>query len=343
MKNQIVFTSKTNQTRIQNNWINPIRTIIIAILFLLISLNTVFAQEPVSYGTGFFVSDDGLIVTCAHVLEPGSKYTVKVNGIEHAAKVIAKDDQTDLAVLKIDYKSQYYFNVSDFSSTVLGDKVFVLGFPLTNIFGSRITLTDGIVSSLFGLDADIDYFQISAPVQRGNSGGPVFDSYFNVIGVASHALGSEPWETLVPQNVAFGSKSSNIYSILKNNNTESGFVKTMNDAVKATVEVKNYPLPVEPGTSVRIENKTGFTALEVYLRPSDSEDWGYSRLRFGTLRDGQSFSIQLPAGPSNRFDVCIIDRDENVYVKHSVAIMPNSVIEFNMEDRLPAWMRFFAN
>jgi len=345
MKNQIVFTSKTNQSRIQNNWINPIRTIITAILFLLISLSTVFAQEPISYGTGFFVSDDGLIVTCAHVLEEGSIYKVKMNGTEHAAKVIAKDDQTDLAVLKIDYKNQYYFKVSDFASTNPGDKIFVLGFPLTNYFGNRLTLTDGIVNALVGLKADSDYFQISAPIQPGNSGGPVFDANFNVVGVVSHGIDNIPLleeKRMVPQVVNFGSKSSNISLILKNNNLGSGNVKTMNDAYQATVEVLNYPLTIPSGSSIRIENKTGYTILEVYIRPSGSINWGNDRLETSTLRDGQTATIQLPAGTTNRFDICIVDRDDDTYTKFNVAVTPNGTIEFLFEDIDLDWFRLFG-
>jgi S1-C subfamily serine protease len=98
---------------------------------------------------------------------------------------LAKNEAADIAILKIDYRNSYYFRIADFNTANLGDKVYVLGFPLSNILGSDIRLTDGIVSAKSGMNSDKTYFQISAPVQPGNSGGPVLNTGFEVIGIAA--------------------------------------------------------------------------------------------------------------------------------------------------------------
>jgi len=346
MKNQTVFTQNTNKNRVQNHWTNTAKIIITALLLFFVSITPIFSQETVSYGTGFFVSDDGLIVTCAHVLEDGSRYMVKIGNTEFAARVIAKDAQTDLAVLKIDYRNKHYFKVADFSSAKLGDKVFVLGFPLPDIFGSRIALTDGIVSAFSGINADTGFFQISAPIQPGNSGGPVFNNNFNVIGVASHGLNNVPQliaTGTVPQNVNFGAKSSNIEQILKNSNPGYGNVNSIDEAVQATVEILSYPINVTSSeSSVRIVNKTGYAIHEVYIRPAGASNWGSDRLESTIIRNGHSISVKLPSSASNRFDICLVDVDNDTYTKTNVAITPDGTIEFIFEDIDLDWFSIFG-
>jgi S1-C subfamily serine protease len=71
------------------------------------------------------------------------------------------------------------------STTDVGENIFVLGYPLTSTMGEEIKLTTGVVSSKTGFQGDVSSYQISAPIQPGNSGGPLFDSNGNVIGIVS--------------------------------------------------------------------------------------------------------------------------------------------------------------
>ncbi len=104
------------------------------------------------------------------------------------------DERNDLAILKINDPNftslgsiPYTFRqgIAD-----VGENVFVLGYPMTYSMGEEIKLTNGIVSSKTGFKGDISLYQISAPVQPGNSGGPLFDKNGNLIGIVSakHSL-----------------------------------------------------------------------------------------------------------------------------------------------------------
>lgn len=147
-------------------------------------------------GTGFFLSSKGYIITNQHVIDGAKSIKVtSINGNHNStynARVEVSDKQNDLAIIKItDYFTAptvpYSFK---FSQSSIGENCWVLGYPLTQTMGEDIKLTNGIISSKSGFDGNIAQYQISAPVQPGNSGGPVFDDNGNLIGVvqAKHGL-----------------------------------------------------------------------------------------------------------------------------------------------------------
>lgn len=149
-----------------------------------------------SSGTGFALSSNGMIVTNNHVVQGAEKIAVKgVNGDfskAYKAKVITTDKNNDLAIIQIDDPSfqklgNIPFTISRKTSEV-GSSIFVLGYPLRASMGDEIKLTNGIISSKSGYQGDITTYQISAPVQPGNSGGPVFDSKGNLIGILNAKL-----------------------------------------------------------------------------------------------------------------------------------------------------------
>ena len=134
-------------------------------------------------GAGFFISPDGYAVTNNHVVD-GVK-TVEVttdDGKTHTARVIGTDERTDIALIKVDGRSD--FPAAKFSARIprVGDWVLAVGNP----FGLGGTVTAGIVSARgrdIGAGPYDDFLQIDAPVNQGNSGGPTFDVEGNVIGV----------------------------------------------------------------------------------------------------------------------------------------------------------------
>lgn len=136
-----------------------------------------------SQGSGFFVSDDGYIVTNNHVVAGGSEFTIVMNnGDEHEARLIGTDPKTDLAVLKVDTETKFtYVSFADQKSRV-GEWVVAVGNP----FGLGGTVTAGIVSASgrdIGSGPYDDFIQIDAAVNKGNSGGPAFNLNGEVIGV----------------------------------------------------------------------------------------------------------------------------------------------------------------
>lgn len=147
-------------------------------------------------GTGFALKN-GYVVTNYHVA--GEAKTIEIYGVNgnaskgYKATIVGADKVSDLALLKITDKdfSGYGNPPYAFKSSMVdvGENVYVLGYPLTQTMGEEIKLTNGIVSARSGYEGDVTTYQISVPVQPGNSGGPMFDMKGNLVGIvcAKHA------------------------------------------------------------------------------------------------------------------------------------------------------------
>lgn len=143
-------------------------------------------QQPrFGAGSGFFISSDGLLVTNHHVIDGADEITVRLdNGDEYEADILGTDEQTDLALLKIDGGSKKftYVTMSEAADSRVGDWVVAIGSP----FRLGGTATAGIISANGRQNIGgpyTDFIQIDAPINPGNSGGPLFDLRGNVIGV----------------------------------------------------------------------------------------------------------------------------------------------------------------
>ncbi len=149
-------------------------------------------------GTGFFINEKGYIATNYHVIEDAYAYKVEVtSGNEsepqsYRAVIVSTDRQNDLAILKIDDENfkplkriRYNFNTS---MKDVGTDVFTLGYPLTDIMGDEIKYTDGVISSRTGYQGDVTTYQITVPIQPGNSGGPLFTSDGELVGITSSGM-----------------------------------------------------------------------------------------------------------------------------------------------------------
>lgn len=190
-------------------------------------------------GTGFALKN-GYILTNYHVIEDAN--VIKIYGISGdfdngiKATVVGSDKSNDLALLKISGDIPDSFNSIPYSFKSkladVGEDVYVLGYPLTATMGEEVKLTNGIISAKTGFDGDVSQYQISVPVQPGNSGGPLIDYNGNVIGVvcAKHN-GAE--------NVSYAVKVSQVsnliesvcdLSIMNTTNTLQG--KSLKDQMK---------------------------------------------------------------------------------------------------------------
>jgi serine protease Do len=142
-------------------------------------------RNAMGQGSGFFISDDGFVVTNNHVVEGGSKYTIVMDdGTEFDAELIGTDARTDLALLKVDAEDRTftYVEFGEDDGVRVGEWVVAVGNP----FGLGGSVTAGIVSARgrdIGAGPYDDFLQIDAAVNRGNSGGPAFDLNGKVIGV----------------------------------------------------------------------------------------------------------------------------------------------------------------
>lgn len=142
-------------------------------------------------GTGFALKNN-YVVTNYHVVEGAKSILIQgINGnfsSKHSATIAATDKVNDLAILRVNGVNVLSTNIPysiKTSTSDVGEEIFVLGYPLTSTMGDEIKLTTGVVSSKTGFQGDVSLYQISAPIQPGNSGGPLFDSKGNVIGIVS--------------------------------------------------------------------------------------------------------------------------------------------------------------
>jgi hypothetical protein len=171
-------------------------------------------------GTAFFVSKNTLL-TNAHVVKGCTQVTTALHGIEHKGTVIAKDASNDLALIRTDMSSDDVVHLRD--GARLGEDVSVFGFPLSGLLASSGNFTRGSITAAAGLRDDTRYFQISAPVQPGNSGGPLLDRYGNVVGIVVAKLNALTVATLtddIAQNVNFAIKASIAESFLRANDVQ---------------------------------------------------------------------------------------------------------------------------
>lgn len=172
-------------------------------------------------GTCFAISKDGLFATNFHVVENNGNVSIMLKkgtgSIAFKAKVILKDENNDIAIIQIVdtvFKpfNKIPYNISE--QVNLGAKVFTIGYPLTSVMGENIKFTEGSLSSKSGFQDDIRFFQISVPIQPGNSGGPLFNSKGQVIGIITAKLNGKAIETDI-QNVNYAMKCDYLLNVLK--------------------------------------------------------------------------------------------------------------------------------
>lgn len=167
-------------------------------------------------GTGFAISSNGIIVTNYHVIEGAT--SIKIRGINsdfsksYKAKILTTDVNNDLALLQISDNNFLPLGSTPYviksGTSKVGENIFVLGYPLLATMGSEIKLTNGIISSKTGFQGDVTTYQISAAVQPGNSGGPLFDINGNLIGIISAKhLGAE--------NVSYAIKANYLINLIE--------------------------------------------------------------------------------------------------------------------------------
>ncbi|SEH37326.1 trypsin-like peptidase domain-containing protein [Magnetospirillum fulvum] len=162
-------------------------------------------------GTGFIVGRDGTVLTNAHVVESCRSISVTpADGQAIAASVVAKTAGDDLAALKTDLRPEEVARFRADRPLRSGDEVVVIGFPLSSLLSREANITAGVISAMAGLRGDARHYQITAPVQKGNSGGPLADMSGTVVGVVSSKLNAMKIAGQtgdLPQNINFAIKA----------------------------------------------------------------------------------------------------------------------------------------
>jgi len=175
----------------------------------------------VKSGTAFFVSEQGHLLTNNHVIDGCSLIAVELAKRSVPVDLLAVDRVRDLALLKFPYPGVGYAPFRTLPPVAPGESVVVVGFPLRGLLAGEANVTTGTVSALAGIGNDARMMQITAPVQSGNSGGPLLDETGRVIGVVVAKLDDTAMLELtgeIPQNVNFAIKGVVVISFLNEQN-----------------------------------------------------------------------------------------------------------------------------
>lgn len=182
--------------------------------------------RPVSQGSGFFISEDGYVVTNNHVVASGDVFSIITDsGEEYDAKLIGTDPRTDLAVLKVeDGKEKFtYVAFGDDDKVRVGDWVVAVGNP----FGLGGTVTSGIVSARgrdIGAGPYDDFIQIDAAVNKGNSGGPAFNLKGEVIGINTAIFSPSGGSVGIAFAIPSATAKQVVDQLIKKGNVERGYI-----------------------------------------------------------------------------------------------------------------------
>ena len=234
-----------------------------------------FGQRQIESGagSGVIISDDGYILTCAHVVDGADDITVQVDGTDYDATVIGSDSASDVAVLKIDAEGLTPAVVGDSNALTVGEEVMAVGNPLGNLSG---TVTNGIVSALNrdvsiqnndGSILNLSLIQTNASISPGNSGGGLFNMAGELIGIVnakSQASGAEGLGFAIPINTAIA-----IAQDLLENGYVSGrpylgitYVAVTDEATAQQLGVSTYGIYI-------VDVSAGSGAAQAGLEPGD--------------------------------------------------------------------------
>jgi S1-C subfamily serine protease/uncharacterized protein len=174
-------------------------------------------------GTAFAINARGEFLTNYHVVEACASVRLRIGGARRDGSVIANDERNDLAVVRTSPSNISILRFREGKLIRPADPIVVLGFPYAGLLASTPQVTTGAISALAGLHDDTRYLQLTAPVQPGNSGGPLLDLSGNVVGIVSariNALAVAEKTGTLPENINFAIKSGIIRSFLEANQVE---------------------------------------------------------------------------------------------------------------------------
>ena len=238
-------------------------------------------------GSGVIVSEDGYILTNNHVVENADEIKIALNDErEFTAKVVGRDDKSDVAVLKVDAKDLPYLHLANSDNLEVGDVVLAIGNP----FGVGQTVTMGIASATgrgnIGLDYE-DFIQTDAAINPGNSGGALIDAEGRLIGIntaiISRSGGNQGIGFAIPVNLA----RSVMESLVKDGRVVRGFMGVNIQDVTPTL-AKEFDLEGNDGALVAGVTD-GSPAEKAGLKAGDI----ITKFNGKTVRDSRQLKLQV--------------------------------------------------
>ncbi|MDG4880269.1 Do family serine endopeptidase [Mesorhizobium sp. WSM4884] len=284
--------------------------------------------RPVAQGSGFFISEDGYLVTNNHVVSEGSDFTVVTNdGKELDAKLIGTDPRTDLAVLKVDGGGKFtYVDFADDSKIRIGDWVVAVGNP----FGLGGTVTAGIVSARgrdIGAGPYDDFIQIDASVNRGNSGGPTFNLNGQVIGINTAIFSPSGGSVGIAFDIPASTAKQVVEDLMKNGSVQRGWLGVEIQPVTSDI-AESLGLKSEKGALVSSAQdagpgkKAGIAAGDV-ITQVDGKD----------VASPKELARVIGAyAPGKSVDVTVWRNGRNETVKVDLGTLPSSDKQASNED-----------
>ncbi|WP_198045989.1 Do family serine endopeptidase [Novosphingobium aquimarinum] len=283
-------------------------------------------REAQSLGSGFIVSADGYVVTNNHVISAGNRsaevesITVTMpDGTEYPAKLIGKDPQSDLAVLKINAgKAVPFVKFGDSANSRVGDWVIAIGNP----FGLGGTVTSGIISAVYrntGQGGAYDrYLQTDAAINRGNSGGPMFDMSGNVIGINNAIFSPSGGSVGIGFAIPAETAAPIVQKLIRGETIERGYlgvrIQPINEDLADSLGISHnkgeFIQMVEPGGAAA---KAGIQAGDVVIEVDGKE----------VTRDQTLSFLVANTAPGKRIPIKLIRNGRTMTVNATVEQRPS--------------------
>lgn len=271
-------------------------------------------------GSGFFISADGFAVTNNHVVDGADKVEVTTDdGKTYTAKVIGKDQRTDLALIKIDGRTDFPFAKLSESQPRIGDWVLAVGNP----FGLGGTVTAGIVSARgrdIGNGPYDDFIQIDAPVNKGNSGGPAFNTAGEVLGVNT-AIYSPSGGSV---GIAFSIPAATVQSVVKQ-------LKEKGSVSRGWIGVQIQPVTPEIADSLGLKKAEGALVAE----PQASGPAAKAGIESGdvitgvdgkSIKDARELARTIGGlAPGNSVKLSLLHKGQEKTVTLTLGELPNTI------------------
>ena len=313
----------------------------LVVVGLVVGGGAVAQEQRTGSGSGFVVGV-GRAVTNHHVIDGCARVSVRTaQGQVLPARVMASDARRDLALLGFEGNAGPALRFRESPAVQRGEMVVTYGFPLSGVLSSGPTLTTGDVSALAGLRDNPLHYQISAPVQPGNSGGPLLDAQGHVVGVVVSKLNAMRIAQMtggdIPQNVNFAIKGSEAVRFLRENGASAEMAASTGGdrrasevgevahastlfiqcfggggrGAPATTSQAQGQASGKPADdpSFRLVNRGDQAVAGLFARPAGSRDWGANRLEQGPLAPSGAQVLRLPRGGECAYDLRVVFTD----------------------------------
>jgi serine protease Do len=268
-------------------------------------------------GSGFFISADGYAVTNNHVVDKAQTVEITTDdGKTYGAKVVGTDERTDIALIKVDGRSDFPFVKLADKAPRIGDLVLAVGNP----FGLGGTVTNGIVSARgrdIGAGPYDDFIQIDASVNKGNSGGPTFDMDGNVIGVNT-AIFSPSGGSV---GIAFDIPSETVKSVVAQ-------LKDKGTVTRGWIGVQIQPVTAEIAESLGMKRSEGALVAEPQMGGPAAKAGILSgdvitEVNGRAVKDARELAKQIGAmAPGNTVKLIVLRKGEVKSISLTLAELP---------------------